>query len=385
MRRKFYFLFLTIFIFSGLASSAFAQNNFSKEAEIYFFYSAVCPHCAEEKVFLGQLEEKYPEIEIKKLNVSEKENIDLLEKLYKEYNVPSEVYGLVPITFIEEQYFLGFNEKIGEDIENYIIELINKIPQEPEPQPDKRISLPFIGEINLSEFSPLFLAVVLGALDGFNICSIGALVLILGLVLALRSRIKILIYGSAFIITTAVVYGLLIVLWYKLFSFLAPYLKIMEILIGLLGVGGGIYFFRQFLKFKKYGPTCEMDTGKGIAAQFTLKIQELIKRPGNVLFVLGSILLFAFVITVVEFPCSAFIPVAFAGALAQFQLSTFQYLLYIAIFIFFYMIEELIIFLVAVFTATLWLASRKFITWITLIEAVILFLFGIYYLFASIF
>jgi hypothetical protein len=93
------------------------------------------------------------------------------------------------------------------------------------------------------------------------------------------------------------------------------------------------------------------------------------------------LLLFAGVITVVEFPCSAAIPLFFAGILAKAQLPAINYLIYIAIFIFSYMLDEIIVFLIATFTMTVKLASPKFVIWITLAEAVILFLLGAYYLF----
>lgn len=379
-------LIFTIFILGLIFFSfKFVLAEERTLVEVNFFFSKLCPHCAEERMFLEGLEKKYSEIKVNKLGTHEKENIDLLKKLYQEYKVSPREQGLVPVTFIKDKYFLGFDEKIGQDIENYILELIKEVPPEPKPpseeKPEGKISLPFIGEINISKFPPLVLAIVLGTLDGFNVCSLGALILILGLVLALRSRIKIFIFGGIFIFTTAIIYGFLIILWHQLFSVFAPYERVMGILIGILGIGGGIYFLRQFLKFRKYGPTCEAETGKGITSQFSSKIQELLKKPGNILFTIGSILLFAAIITVVEFPCSAIVPVAFAGILAQSQLPTFQYLFYIAIFVLFYMLDEIIIFLIAVSKMTTWLTSPRFVTWITLIEAILLFLLGGYYIF----
>jgi len=97
-----------------------------------------------------------------------------------------------------------------------------------------------------------------------------------------------------------------------------------------------------------------------------------------------SILLFALVITVVEFPCSAAVPVVFAGILSKAQLSDWLYLVYIILYVLFYMFDELLVFLIAFFTMKLWLASPKFITWITLLESIIMFSLGIYYLFGII-
>lgn len=116
-------------------------------------------------------------------------------------------------------------------------------------------------------------------------------------------------------------------------------------------------------------------------AKFSSRFQNSLKNSSDIFLLLGSVLLFAGVITIIEFPCSALLPVAFAGVLAQSGLSTFQYLLYIAIFLIFYMLDEIIVFLIAFFTMKIWLASNKAITWITLAEAVILLGLGIYYIF----
>ena len=75
------------------------------------------------------------------------------------------------------------------------------------------------------------------------------------------------------------------------------------------------------------------------------------------------------------------VPVAFAGVLAQSGLSTFNYLLYISIFVAFYMLDEIIVFLIAFFTMKIWLASSRVAVWIILAESIILFALGAYYLF----
>ncbi len=373
--KKFTLVVLILGLMLAIAGFALAQE---KEVEINFFYSSTCPYCAKEEKFLSELEKKYPEIKVNRFAFSE--NINLIKEFYQDYKVPPREQGYVPITFIGDRYFLEFNKEIGEDIEDCIVKLIKGGSQE-SCESERKITLPIIGEIDIEKYSLPVLAVLLGALDGFNVCSLGALVLILGLVLALRSRKKTLIFGGLFILTTAVVYGFLIVIWYKIFSFFIPYLRIMEILIGILGIGGGIYFLRQFIRFRKYGPTCEVGTGKGIISRFSSKFQRSLKGSGNILLLLVSVLMFAGIITIVEFPCSAVVPVIFAGILAQSQLSTFFFLLYIALFILFYMLDEIIIFLIAFFTMKVWLASSKVITWIILAESIILFMLGFYYLF----
>lgn len=376
-------IIFAIFIFEvlfGVFGLTFAQQN---NIEINFFYSPTCPHCAEEEKFLDKLENKYPDITINRYSVFDKSSIDLLKGFYEKYQVSQEYRGMVPITFSNNKYFVGFNEKIGEDIEGCILECKYGAVSEKNVtiiDLEGNINVPFLGKINIRKYSLPVLGIVLGTLDGFNVCSLGALVLILGLVLAIGSRKKTLLFGGLFILTTAVVYGFLIFIWYQIFSYLVPYMKIMKTIIGLLGIGGAIYFLKQFLDFRKYGPTCGITPGQSIMAKFSAKFQNSLKNSANILILLGIVLLFAAIITIIEFPCSAVVPVAFAGVLAQSNLSTISYLFYIVIFLIFYMMDEIIVFLIAFFTMKIWLASGKAVTWITLIEAIILFLLGFYYL-----
>ncbi len=375
MRRIKFLIFLTLF---GILF--FSQMAFAKEIEINFFYSETCPHCTAEQKFLDDLAIKYPEIKINRYLAADPSNQTLLKGLLKEHD-SLRYFGAVPLTFVDSDFFPGFDNTndIGKKIEESIQ---RQLSGSGKPADENKLTIPILGTIDVSKFSLPALTVILGTLDGFNVCSLGALVLILGLVLALRSRKKILIFGGLFILTTAIIYGILIFLWHQLFSIIATYEILMRALIGVLGIGGGIYFFKEFRKFKKYGPTCEAPTKRNVIAKLTSKIKDVLtkEKHESIFPVIAAIFLFAIVLTIVEFPCSAAIPVIFAGILAKSHLSIFLYLLYILIYLIFYMLDEIIIFLIAVSTLKLWLASPKFVTWITLAESIILFILGFYHL-----
>jgi len=378
--RKIFFVVFLIFVSTLFLRPIFAQTSFQPKLEIDFFYSQTCPHCLAENKFLDTVQGKYPDVKINRYLTSDSDSKKLLADLLTKHD--AQMYaGIVPITFIGEDLILGFDNVsgIGKRIEQSIERQLND--SEPAQEEDKnKVNLPIIGEIDLTRYSLPAQAVVLGFFDGFNVCSLGALVLILGLVLILRSRTKILIFGSAYILTTAVVYGILIILWYQLFYYLAPVLKVMNVFVGILGIAGGIYFLKQFIKFKKQGPACDMPQKNGLVSKFSSKLQNGFKESGGIWAIIISIFVFAIVITVVEFPCSAVIPVLFAGILAHAKVSGLAYLFYIAVYIFFYMLDEIIVFLIAVFTMNIKIASGKIMTWLSLIEAIVLFGLGIYYL-----
>lgn len=331
--------------------------------EIHFFYSETCPRCIAEQEFLNKVEQEYPEIKINRYLVTDPSNHELMRELLKKHGA-EKYFGAVPLTFIGDDFVLGFDKsKIEASIQK---QLSPFAPNGATGDKASKYSLPV-------------LTIIMGTLDGFNVCSLGALILILGLVLALRSRKKILLFGGLFILITALIYGFLIVFWHQLFSLLAPYQKAMAILIGIISLAGGIYFLKEFIKFRKQGPVCET-TDNRIVSKFSSKIQKTLKNPRSIIAAIISVLIFAAVITIVEFPCSAAVPLTFAGILAKAQLSAILYFFYIALFILFYMLDEILVFLIALFTLKLWLTSSKFVTWIILVEAIVLFALGFYYL-----
>jgi len=375
--KKIVFLIFFIFISASILKPVLAQEKTYK-LEVNFFYSETCPHCKAESAFLDKIESKYPDVKFNRHPISQadcrKELIDLCTK----YNLEQYI-GLVPLTFVGEEFFLGFDNEagIGKQIEDSIKRQLSSLT--PNGTSENKTHLPILGEIDLTKYSLPAQAVILGFFDGFNVCSLGALVLILGLVLILKSRPKIILFGGLYILVTAVVYGVLIFLWYQLFYYLGPLIPIMNVFVGILGIGGAIYFLRQFLKSRKADLTCDSQ-GNRIINKHSLKIQEAFKQSGRIWGLIIGVLIFASVITIVEFPCSAVIPVLFAGIMAHAKLSLFAYIFYLIVYLFFYMLDEIIVFLIAVFTMNIKIASGKTMKWLNLIEAIVLFGLGIYYL-----
>src|SRR4030043_210628 len=136
---------------------------------LYFFGSPTCPHCIAEKAFLDGLELKCTNVEIVRYDFAE--NLELAKEFYQKYNVSTQEQGFVPLTFIGNRYFIGFNENIGQSIENYITELTGEkemAEQCPATSSERTMEIPFLGKVNIGNFSLPALAVIMGTLDGFN-------------------------------------------------------------------------------------------------------------------------------------------------------------------------------------------------------------------------
>lgn len=361
----------TIFLSFFLAFLFFIPNASQANIEatkIYILSSPTCPHCLEAKSFFNELKnDERVNFEVEDYDISR--NVSRAQELYRDYQVPSGQQGLVPAIFIDDQFFIGFNDNTKEDITAYLVE-----------QKTERSSLtkiPFLGNVDLKSLSLPVLAITLGIVDGFNVCSLGALIIILGLVMVLGSRRRIILLGGAFIFTTAIIYGLMIFVWHQFFSFIAPYIRSLEMLIGILAIAGGIYLLREFYKAYKSGPVC---SSNNLMSRLTPKVEKIFQNKTNWIVLLGAVIIFATIVTVVEFPCSAFLPVLFTGILVESGVSLNASIGYIGLYMLFYLLDEIIIFLIAVATMKIKIVSPKFIIFFNLLAALIFLSLGAYYL-----
>jgi cytochrome c biogenesis protein CcdA/thiol-disulfide isomerase/thioredoxin len=111
MRNKIFFLLIFTFLLSFFSLKEILA---SEKVEIYFFWGQGCPHCAQEKPFLEELKQKYPQLEVKEFEVYfNRENQELFQKVAQAYNTQPEG---VPMTFIGKDAFIGFAIRNGRGV-----------------------------------------------------------------------------------------------------------------------------------------------------------------------------------------------------------------------------------------------------------------------------
>ncbi len=120
--------FRLFFVFFLLVTLVACQEPFSRndatqptttpeppKVVIYLFWGDGCPHCAAAKPFLNQLTQRYPQVELRAYEVwYVQKNQDLFQKMTAAYGF--EPQG-VPTIFIGDQYWEGYSDKIGQEIE----------------------------------------------------------------------------------------------------------------------------------------------------------------------------------------------------------------------------------------------------------------------------
>jgi len=346
-------------IFILLISIAYAQKN---NVTIYYFYGDGCPHCADAKPFLQSLESKYPELTIKSFETwYNKSNADLFIDMSAACG--TKVVG-VPTFFIGHKPIIGFDnaEGKGKEIEEAVIKYIEEggvdlmdrlgenLTSCPSKEQENIITLPILGKIDTSKASLPLLTITIGALDGFNPCAMWVLLFLLTLLVYTKSRKKMFIIGGTFILVSGIVYYIFMAAWLNLFLIIGfiPYLRI---IVGSFAVLIGLINTKELFFFKK---GISLSIPESVKPKLFQRIRKIIHEGSLPIALLGVIIL-AFTVNSIELLCTAGFPAIYTKILTLNNLSTFSYYAYLLLYIIMYMIDDMLIFTIAVIT----LSSKK--------------------------
>lgn len=378
------------------ANYAFAQDK----VELYFFYGDGCPHCAKEEQLLNQLGRENKDIEIHRYEVwNNYDNSMLLSKLGQELNL--DISG-VPVLLVGDKSFVGyFNaETTGAQIKTAVDEYIKYgcddrvgpiINNKNKPasqktasseqcaqgnQVSESIKLPFIGNVNIKNLSLPLLTLVVGIADGFNPCAMWTLLFLISLLLGIEDKKRMWILGSAFIAVSGAVYFLFMAAWLNLFLFLGFILAI-RIGVGLAALGSGSYHLYDYYKNRK--GKChitENEKRKKIFARL-----KQIASEEKFWLALAGIIILACAVNLVELVCSAGFPAVYTQVLAISHLSKLQYYSYLFFYILLYMLDDIVIFIIAMLTLRMKALSSKYTRWASLAGGVLMVIIGVLLLF----
>lgn len=396
-----------------------AEITPASEINIYFFYSNTCPHCKKEKPFLGFLQAEYKDrLHIYAYEVSSRDSVNILQRVAPLLGLET---GSVPVTILADQVTIGYAEHestgmaIKEKLDAYFtgeleykdvigpeltakeleigqITFKNAIAKDKK-EIDKLIkeyssnatssdqlvasnnistnfSIPFLGSFDAKDFSLPVLALTIGFLDGFNPCAMWVLLFLISLLLGLKDRRKMWLFGTVFIVASALVYFLFMTAWLNAFLFLgvAPLVRLG---IAVLALGVGAWQLRDY---KLHGDQCEV-TGSEERQKTFAKLKKLILQKNVLLAILGLVAL-AFAVNLVELMCSAGFPAIFTSVLAFSQLATWKYYWYIFLYLLMFMIDDIVVFVIAMLTLESNLVGQKYAKYSKLIGGILMILIG---------
>lgn len=381
-KKHFLIILFLSFIISPLNTFAISEkyhdqvssitNTKTEEEKInlYLFKGEGCPHCADEEKWLEQIKKDYKDY----LNVYEFEvwYNDDNEKLMKEVKSKFKVTSSgVPFTVIGDAYFSGFSNATSSNIENKIKEYaeLDNNPNE--------ITLPILGNVNKKSIPIPIAATILGLIDGFNPCAMWILLFLINMFLGTKNKKKSWILGLTFLFISAFVYflsmfGINLVLGMATISILKIAIGIFILVLGLLNL-------KKYMKTRKEDNGCSVVNSKK-RKKLIIKIKKILANKSFILSLIGIILLAASV-NLIELACSLGFPMIFTEILSINNINGITRILYLIIYIFFYMIDDMVVFTISMITLQATGITNKYNKLCTLVSAIIMIIMGLLLLF----
>ena len=333
---------------------------------LYLFKGAECPHCAEEKEWLETMKEDYKEyLNIYEFEVWHNEDNAKLYESVKEI-MKSKTTG-VPFTVVGKYYYIGFSETTASNIENKIKEYA-----ELDTNPN-HVKIPLLGEINMKTVSIPLVAVVLGFIDGFNPCAMWILLFLINMFIGQKDKKKSWILGLTFLIISATIYFLSMLGMNIVLSVIA--VNWLKIAIAIFILIAGILNLRKYLRTRKEEEGCTVVDDKKRKKLIT-KVRKIMNENSFLLSLIGIAILAASV-NLIELACSLGFPMIFTEILTINHVEGIVRILYLLIYIFFYMIDDLFVFTISMITLEATGITNKYNKLCTLVSAIIMIIMGI--------
>ena len=399
MKRSLKILFLVICLFSFCnVVNAVSKKNL---VNIYLFHSYTCKHCKEEIKLLDELEKEYDNIKVYKYEVNENGNGELLKNISE--IMGSKVTG-TPYTIIGNKVFSGYDYENSKGrfkgaIEYYskygyedkVGEYISSIPlpsyevKDTDPDVDEyindyisyKIKLPLIGEVKLKNLTLPLITVVIGLADGFNPCAMWVLLFLISMLIGMKDKKRMWILGSTFLLTSALIYLIFMMSWLNLANLLISVVWV-RVIIAVVSLVGGFINLRGYIKHRKVSGCDVVDDKK--RNKIITRIKKFTTEKNFWLAILGVIVL-AISVNVVELACSAGLPVMFIEILSLNNLTAIEEIIYIVLYMLFFLLDDFVVFVIAMTTLSLTGVSSKYGNLSKLIGGILMLFIGLLLMF----
>lgn len=401
-------VFIFTFIFLLLPFSV----NANEKVNVYLFYGDGCPHCSALEEYLDENYSNDKDVKVYKYEVwNDVTNQELWKKVEdvtgeEAKGVPYFVIGKEVMQgysagdvwekkvdkAIEEAKKINYNDNVGitlgvvegkitkdDDISksNYDpdkkeADISDYYNSDSDSDANTKLNIPLIGTISLKDMSIPVIAILIGLVDGFNPCAMWVLIFLITMLFDYPSKKKMWILGCTFLFTSAFIYFLFMISFLKVATFINS-INVLKLLIAVFAlVFGGFNIYRYF-KTKDVG--CDVVDKN--------KRRRIINRIKNILssksfaFAIGGIILLAISVNLIELLCSMGLPVMFTEILAYNNITGVKNILYIILYIIFFLIDDLIVFFIAMKTLEITAISNKYSKYSHLVGGLIMIAIGL--------
>lgn len=409
MKKKIIIILIFILLFIPINVKAEEQFN------IYMFYLRTCPHCAAQKHYINdEIIKEFPQINLVQYELSDQSLNQFLDQVQQVNQVYS---NTVPYLMIGDKVFIAHNSQTEVEIKEAVIKYINggihfevpilvqngtltqsnyqtkvneyneaanKFREENkdtqidiEERDENEFTIPILGKIDARIVSLPLIAIVIGLVDGFNPCAMWVLLFLISMLLSTKNRKRMGILGGAYLLTSALVYIAFMFAWINI-ALQMTQIMWLQRLIGCLALIGATINLKPVF-FPKNDSGCEVVDDKK-RKSIMYRVKEITNQKAIWLALVGVVVL-TFTVTVVELACSAGLPLIFVQVLALNNVTTIETVIYTIIYVIFFLLDDLIIFTIAMISFKLAGITTKIAKYSHLIGGIIMLIIGLLLIF----
>lgn len=327
--------------------------------ELSLFWEPGCPYCQRAKRFLADQIETRTWLKVNAINIADS------SEAQNAFLRASRLFGIerpgVPLIIVGRRHFLGFDDADGtghavmaaarscrEQVCDTLAGLLSAEEDTPlvrGPVGEDTITIPWLGPVHLNSLSLPALTVVLAGIDGFNPCAMWVLIFLVGLLVGMQDRARMWLLGGAFLLTSGLVYFGFLAAWLNVFLILGAIIWV-RVAVGFVALASGVYYLHAFAT--DAAAECRV-TNPVQRRRITSSLRASVSEKRFLLAVAGIVTLAA-AVNLIELICSAGIPAVYTDVLAMSNLPVWQYYLYLLLYVAIFMLDDTIIFALAMMT-----------------------------------
>jgi thiol-disulfide isomerase/thioredoxin len=287
-----------------LASTAAHATERTAPPALQFFWAIGCPHCEEAEPFVERLERETPGLRVERIEV--RHDPEGRRRFIATMNRLGITAPGVPAFVVGQKSVIGFRPG---HTEAEVLALLRDAAA-PAPEQPGRIDLPLLGPIDARRLPLPVLTVLIGLLDGINPCAMWVLLVMLGILLRVRSRLRMALFGAIFVLLSGVVYFLFMTAWTGVFLWLGGSRVVVITLAVALAVMGLINL-KELFWFKRGVSLTIPDRAKPALFRRMRAVAHAASLPAAVL----GIAALALIVNLVELGCTIGLPAVYTRLL----------------------------------------------------------------------
>jgi cytochrome c biogenesis protein CcdA/glutaredoxin len=348
------------------ADDAAAQRR-DAAPDILVYSHPQCPYCQQAKRYLTELQEQHPTLVVRIRELSDdRRAAGDLQALARARGIQSA--GVPAMLIGGERLVLGFDgrttprevEKALRQMRLPASEYMDSSGDAPAAgapaaagvadvggaQAAATLRLPLIGEVDAEAMALPATTALIAFVDGFNPCSLWVLTFLLGIVIYSGSRRRIALVGLTFLAVTSAAYGIFML---GLFSTL-QYMSYMPWVTGGVAMIALLFALVNIKDYFWFQQGLSLTISDRHKPGIHRRVRDLMNPGRSLPALVGGTAMLALGVTVVEMPCTAGFPMLWSGIVAAREVGTGAFAGLFSLYLGIYLLDELLVFGVAVVT-----------------------------------